>query len=164
MVASRLAGRLVGDHALHQQQRTLARALVDHVNDAMARDDGAGGAKRPMQGEMLLAMHRHLEIHAGAHVAQQERLEAQHDREGRQHLEVFLVDEGEFARVDRIVPEPDAKRVQHDVFLGVAPFGVRQLQRQQLCGIKRHGCAPSSASRRQFAPSPSRLISSPLNL
>jgi hypothetical protein len=134
----RLAARLVGDRALHHQQRALARPLVDHVKDAMRRNDRAGCRRQPMQRQMLLAMHGHAVIDAGVVIAQQERLEAEHDRKGRQHLQVFLIDESEFARIERVLREADAERVEHHVLLGIAPLAVGESQPQQPVGVYCH--------------------------
>jgi hypothetical protein len=132
------AGRPVEQRALHEKERALSNPLVDHVMDPMARDNGTGGCERTVQHEMFLAMHRHPVIHAGVVIAQQERLEAEHHWECRQHLQVLLVDEGEFARVERIVAETDAKRVEDHVLFGVALLRIGDTKGEQLVRIDGH--------------------------
>src|SRR5450830_1431468 len=76
--------------------------------------------------------------HAEFGFAQPVRRIALHQRVGRQHLQVFLVDEGELIRVHRVLAETKAERIQHAILRAVALLYSGDFQRQQFFNVERH--------------------------
>src|SRR6185437_11516833 len=74
----RLAGRLVAHLALGEDQRALARALVDDFEDALLADDGVLSLERLMQAHALLAVDDAHPVDAGIAVAHPESWMAEH--------------------------------------------------------------------------------------
>src|SRR5450631_2421155 len=136
--SERTAARLVADLALGINQRALACALVHHVQNAGAPDHRALRRDRLMQLEALLAMHHLGPGDAELGLAQPIGRIALYQSEGRQHLEIFFVDEGELVGVERILAETEAERIKHAILRAVAVLDVRDFQRQQFFGFEGH--------------------------
>ncbi len=134
----RAAARFVADRALGINQRASALALVHHIDDAGLSDDGALRRHRFMQHQALLAMHDLGPGDAEIRLAQPIGRIALHQRVGRQHFEIFFVDESEFVGVERVLAESEAERVEHAIPWAVAVLDRRDFQRHELIGIQRH--------------------------
>ena len=129
------AARLVADLALRINQRALAFALVDHVENAGAPDHRALRRDRRVQHEALLAMHHLLPGDADLRPAQPIGGVALHHGEGRQHFEIFLVDEGELVGIERVLAETEAERIEHAILRAVRVLDVGDLQGQEFFGV-----------------------------
>ena len=126
-----LAARLFGDLPLREDQRPFAGALVDDLDNAHAADDRSCAGERPVQGDALLAVDEPHPIDAGIALAHPKARMAKDGAHGRQHLQVLLVDKGQFVLVHRVVTEPDAERVDDAVPGAVGLFPGRDFERHQ---------------------------------
>src|ERR1700680_2932821 len=107
-----VAGRLVAHLALAEHQRAFAGALVDHLDNALATDHGALAGEGLMQSNALLAVDDLDPVDAGVAIARPKTDIAEHGGHGRQHFEIFLIDERQFVLVHRIVAEAYAERIE----------------------------------------------------
>ncbi len=71
-------------------------------------------------------------------VPQPERRVAELHREGRQRLQVLLIDEGELVLVGRILPEADAERVKDAILRSVGLLDRRDFERAQFFVVEGH--------------------------
>src|SRR5439155_4143361 len=123
--------RLVVDDALGMDDCALACALVDDLDHARAAMHCTARRQRPVQFKAVLARHGLDPVDAAVELFRPEAGIAEHHRHGGQHLEVLLVDEGKLVRVGRIVPKPDAERIEHAVLRAVGVLDLGNLQRQE---------------------------------
>ncbi|MOA38970.1 hypothetical protein D3C78_1607120 [compost metagenome] len=87
---------------------------------ARAADDHARRRQGRVHREPLLAMHHFHPVDAGARVAHPEAGVGQHHAHRGKRLQTLFVHVAQLAGVLRVLPQPDAQRVQHGVFLVVA--------------------------------------------
>ncbi len=137
-----VARRLLRHHAFDQHQCALLLALVVDADDAFAADHVGRGRQGLVNLQPLLAVHHHEEIDA-----RQERAFAaaragpaarDHGREGRHHLQIVLIGEGEFVLVHRVALKAHAQRVEDDVAVVVARLEPDRLGLYHFVVVDRH--------------------------
>ena len=130
---------LVLQHGLGDYHRALGPLVIDPHHPAVGQDDRLG-RHRPVQFHRLLAMDHHQVVEA--HLAGRTGPPGHYRRQGREGLQVVLVDKAQLVRIQGIGPHADAQGVEHRLPIRPRKALADGLQIKDLGIGDRHGWAP----------------------